>query len=156
MVAGLLVGLVVLGYPLQQFYLSNRYTSVGSGSVVAPRTVAWIQGLTDQRIAVAGPFMNLQYQYYGSHASNYVQYVVRVAPDGGMAEYATCAGLLTALHNGRYRYLLTLTPTMQRWLRADPKATLLRLRSPSRGGPSTPSSCGPGSTWSGCPATTRT
>ena len=155
-VAGLLVGLVVLGYPLQQFYLSNRYTSVGSGSVVAPRTVAWIQGLTDQRIAVAGPFMNLQYQYYGSHASNYVQYVVRVAPDGGMAEYATCAGLLTALHNGRYRYLLTLTPTMQRWLRADPKATLLRREVAFKGGTLDTFLLRPGLDLSGCPATTRT
>jgi hypothetical protein len=138
--SGLLVGGVVvtvvllLGYPLQQFYLSNRYTSLGAGSVVAPRTVAWVQSLTHQRIAVAGAFMNLQYQYYGKYASNYVQYVVNVAPNGGMADYSSCLGLLTALHDGRYDYLLTMTPKMQGWLRSDPGARLIRSEFAFKGG----------------------
>ncbi len=44
--AGPLIAVVALGYPLQQFYLSNRYVSTGAGSVVAPQTVAWAQALT--------------------------------------------------------------------------------------------------------------
>src|ERR1019366_6976484 len=56
---------LVAGYPLQQFYMSNRYESAGVSGVVAPRTVGWAQGLENTRIAVSGLFMELQYPYYG-------------------------------------------------------------------------------------------
>ena len=123
----MMVALVlVAGYPLQQFYLSNRYESAGAGSVGPPRTVAWAQGLENTRIALSGPFMILQYPYYGKNLSNYVQYVARVFPDGGQADYSSCRQWLRALHAGHYDYLITSSATEERWTRADPDATLIR------------------------------
>ena len=123
----IMVALVlVAGYPLQQFYLSNRYESAGGGSVVAPRTVAWAQALENTRIALSGPLMILQYPYYGKNLSNYVQYVAKVLPDGGQADYSDCRQWLRALHAGHYDYLITLSPTEERWTRADHDATLIR------------------------------
>ena len=46
---------LVAGYPLQQFYLRNRYESAGGSSVVAPGIVAWAQGLENTRIALEWP-----------------------------------------------------------------------------------------------------
>ena len=52
----MMVALVLIaGYPLQQFYMSNRYESAGAGSVGAPGTVAWAQGLENTRIALEWP-----------------------------------------------------------------------------------------------------
>jgi len=116
---------VVLGFPLQQFYLGHRYKSTGAVTTVAPRIVAWAQGLSFQRVALSGFTLPLQYQYYGRDLNNYVQYLVHVAPNGRVEEYASCPSLLRALHTGRYSYLVTSTPNMQIWLRADPGATLV-------------------------------
>jgi hypothetical protein len=130
----MMVALVlVAGYPLQQFYLSNRYESAGAGKVGAPRTVAWAQGLENTRIAVSGPYLILQYPYYGKNLSNYVQYVAKVFPDGGQADYSSCRQWLRALHAGRYDYLITSSPTEERWTRADPDATLIRTELHSTG-----------------------
>jgi hypothetical protein len=120
---------LVAGYPLQQFYLSHRYESAGSGSVVAPRTVAWTQGLENTRIAVSGPFMILQYPYYGKNLTNFVQYVQKVFPDGGEADYSSCSQWLRALHAGHYDYLVTTSAAEKRWTHADPDALLYRTES---------------------------
>ncbi len=124
--AAALIVVAVLGYPLQQFYLSNRYVSAGAGSVVAPKTVAWAQTLSHTRVALGGDFMNLQYPYYGKYLNNYVQFLAIVAPDGAMANYSTCSSWLLALHRGRYDYVVTLSPQQQRWTESSPGATLIR------------------------------
>jgi hypothetical protein len=117
---------LVAGYPLQQFYMSNRYESVGAGSAGAPKTVAWAQGLENTRIALSGPFMILQYPYYGKNLSNYVQYVAKVSPNGAQADYSSCRQWVRALYVGHYDYLITLSSADERWTRADPDATLIR------------------------------
>jgi hypothetical protein len=114
------------GYPLQQFYLSHRYESVGAGGVGAPKAVAWAQGLEHTRIALSGPFMILQYPYYGKNLTNYVQYVAKVSPDGAQADYSSCRQWIRALHTGHYDYLITLSAADRRWTGADPEATLIR------------------------------
>jgi hypothetical protein len=120
---------LIAGYPLQQFYMSNRYESVGAGSAGAPRTVAWAQGLENTRIALSGPFMILQYPYYGKNLSNYVQYVSKVSPNGAQADYSNCRQWIRALYTGHYDYLITLSAADKRWTRADPEATLIRTES---------------------------
>lgn len=126
----MMVALVlVAGYPLQQFYMSNRYQSPGAGPVGPPRIVAWAQGLENTRIALSGPFMILQYPYYGKNLSNYVQYLAKVSPDGGQADYSSCRQWLRALHAGRYDYLFSTSTNEKRWTRADPDATLIRTES---------------------------
>jgi hypothetical protein len=132
---GRLVLLVVLvliaGYPLQQFYLSNRYESAGAGGVGAPKTVAWAQGLHNTRIALSGPYQILQYPYYGKDLTNYVQYVAKVLPNGGQADYSSCRQWIRALHAGHYDYLITLSANDKRWTGADPDATLIRKEGPA-------------------------
>jgi hypothetical protein len=120
---------LVLGYPLQQFYMSHRYQSIGAGSVVAPKTVTWAQGLENTRIALSGPFMILQYPYYGKDLTNYVQYVAKVSPNGGEADYSNCRQWVRALHAGHYKYLITTSSADKRWMQADPDATLYRTES---------------------------
>jgi hypothetical protein len=117
---------LIAGYPLQQFYMSHRYESAGAGKVGAPRTVAWAQGLQNTRIALSGPFMILQYPYYGKNLSNYVQYVSKALPGGGQADYSSCRQWLRALRAGHYDYLITTSATEERWTRADPDAKLIR------------------------------
>jgi hypothetical protein len=128
-VALVLVIVLVAGYPLQQFYMSNRYESAGVGSVVAPRTVAWVQGLHNTRIAVSGPFMVLQYPYYGKNLTNYVQYVAQVFPNGGQGDYSNCGQWLRALYAGHYDYLITTSVPEKKWTQADPDARLIRWES---------------------------
>jgi hypothetical protein len=70
--------------------------------------------------------MILQYPYYGKNLSNYVQYVSRVFPDGGQADYSSCRQWLQALHAGHYDYLITSSAREARWTRADPDAKLIR------------------------------
>ncbi len=86
------VVVIVAGYPLQQFYLSNRYESVGAGSAVAPKTVAWVQTISNSRIALGGSFMNLQYPYYGKYLNNWVQFISTVSPNGAMANPTVVVG----------------------------------------------------------------
>jgi hypothetical protein len=125
LIAAVLILLLAVGYPIQRQYLADRYTTIGVGSTVAPRIVKWAQDLHDQRIAVDGPFMMLQYQYYGRDLSNYVQFLAQIFPNGGMNQYQSCQQWLKALDDGHFNYLFTLTPTEQRWARADPDATLV-------------------------------
>ncbi len=117
----------VAGYPLQQFYLSNRYESLGAGSTVAPKTVAWVQTISNSRIALGGPFMNLQYPYYGKFLNNWVQFVATVAPDGAMAN-PDCRSWLQALRQGHYDYAITDSKQEQRWTRDAAGTTLIRRR----------------------------
>jgi hypothetical protein len=126
--------LVVVGLPLQQFYMSHRYDSAGANSAVAPRTVAWVQNLSHARIALGGDFMNLQYPYYGRNLSNYVQFLTMVDPDGALSPYPTCTQWLRALHAGHYDYLVTLSPSEKKWTLADPTATLIRTETISKNG----------------------
>ena len=149
--ATVVLAVLALGYPLQQFYLSNRYESTGAGSVVAPKTVAWVQTLAHARIAVVGPFMNLQYPYYGKYLTNYVQYVALVAPNGGMGAYPTCTSWLKALHRGRYDYVLALAPAEKRWTGEATGATLIRTESLSKTGTLATFRLGARFDGSGCP-----
>jgi hypothetical protein len=88
--------------------------------------VAWAQGLKNTRIALSGPFMILQYPYYGKSLTNYVQYVAKVSPAGAQGDYSSCRPWLRALHAGRYDYLVTLSVNDKRWTQADPAARLIR------------------------------
>jgi hypothetical protein len=121
-----IVLVLVVGYPLQQFYLGHRYLSSGAATVVAPRTVAWAQGLEHTRIALGGEFMELQYPYYGRYSTNYVQLITKSTANGNLVAYPSCAQWREALHAGRYGYLITLSDQQKRWTGSDPSARLIR------------------------------
>ena len=71
--------LVAGGFALQQFYLRGRYTN----AVPIPHIYKWARQVHDERIAVVGAYVFLQYPLYGRDVSNYVQYVGARGPHGG-------------------------------------------------------------------------
>ncbi len=128
---GLCVVLLASGFALQQFYLRNRFTR--------PDSLTIARNISNARIAVAGDFAQLQYQFYGATLSNYVQFVGKSEPHGGYAPITTCAGWRQALNRGRFDYVVTTTglvanrrdlisrPTSYAaWTVTDPASTLVR------------------------------
>lgn len=129
--AAAVVVLVVLGcgYGLEQLYLGNRYTDASDPALVAPQVFAWAQHVHDTRIAVVGQFLVQQYPLYGRDLSNYVQYVERRAPNGGLSPYPDCEDWRRALHNGRFDYLISVSGPESTWTDSDPTARLVRVES---------------------------
>jgi hypothetical protein len=130
-VVGFCVVVLASGFGLQQFYLRNRFTH--------PDSLTIARNISNARIAVAGDFAQLQYQFYGRTLSNYVQFVGQSEPHGGYAPIATCAGWRQALNRGRFDYVVTTTglvanrrdlisrPTSyEAWTGTDPASTLVR------------------------------
>jgi hypothetical protein len=117
---------LVAGFPLQQFYLTNRYVNTLPDTLVAARTFAWVQSVHHARIALVGFFTIQQYPYYGRDLTNYAQYVQRVAPNGALSPYPDCSDWRRALHAGHYTYLVTTSRPEYSWTLADPQAKLIR------------------------------
>ncbi len=92
-------------------YLRNRYSR--DFFSFQPNGVAvWAKPLVGKRIAVVGSSGAFtQYTLYGDNPSNYVQYLGRKASGGDFVAITTCAGLLRALDQGNFDYLVT-TPTL--------------------------------------------
>ena len=121
-VVGLLV--VVGGFALERAYLRDRYRSTG------PPLASWARDVSDERIAIAGPYAILvQYPLYGKDLSNYVQFVGRKGPHGAFDPFRDCAAWRRSLDDGRYSYAVVFDETGQRlealWTRSDPAATLV-------------------------------
>lgn len=110
LVATVLIGSGAL-WAVSADYLDNRY-SRDFFSFQPDGVAAWAKPLEDQRIAVVGSSGAFtQYTLYGDDLSNHVQYLGRRAPGGDFRAITDCAGLLEALDQGNYDYLVT-TPTL--------------------------------------------
>jgi hypothetical protein len=132
---------LISGFGIQQFYLQRRYTtSSSSGQLPSALSVffTWAQHVHDARIAVAGPYTQLQYGLYGRDDSNYVQYLGQEESNGGYAPITNCDRWRQALNAGHYDYVLTSTVVTHRkkalttpssftlWTGTDPASTLIR------------------------------
>lgn len=130
--AVLVAAVLVAGFFVQQFYLNHRYADADN-SVLA-KTLK----ISNSRIAVAGLFATLQYEYYGDTLTNYVQYLGQPRPDHGYGLIPTCQQWRAALNAGHYEYVVTTTglihsrqdftdkPTSYTvWTGTDPATTLL-------------------------------
>lgn len=138
-------------------YVADRYTS----DPYMPNIYRWAKGQEDQRIAIAGFF--LQYPLTGRHESSRVQFVGRRGAHGAYAPYASCRAWREALNRGRYGWVVT-TPTgypvgrpgrapEARWIAGAPGVELVRRDRVITGaeadlfridGPLDPAGCPPG------------
>jgi hypothetical protein len=95
--------IVVLGFPLQQSYLRDRYTGTSAGDL--PGVSQYFQHVGNARIAAAGPLSYLQYPLYGASLSNYVQFMGVRGPDGSYSSFSSCKQWRQAVIDGRYSYV---------------------------------------------------
>lgn len=123
--AGLLV--VLIGFPVQQAYLRDRY----SGDLfLLGFPVRGPEVKEPVRIALAGNLSFLQYPSYGKTSANYVQYLGVPGPHGAYSLFRSCAQWRSALIEGGYQYVAittgvvsretgvdSLTPTLMKWTR---------------------------------------
>jgi hypothetical protein len=128
------VAVLASGYGLQQFYLRNRYTNSNALALGA-----WAQHVSNARIAVAGDFAQLQYEFYGRDLTNYVAYIGQPEPQHGWSPVPSCPRWRQIIDQGHYDYVVTTTglvlsrkdivshpTTYTTWTRSDPAATLVR------------------------------
>jgi hypothetical protein len=109
------VALVVVGggYALQDFYLHHRYTD--PPPLPMPPVSAYLQHVHNARIAIYGPFTNLQYPLYGRDLTNYVQWIGVRGPHGSFRAIHTCNAWRSALNAGRYDYAVIGSRPEIRW-----------------------------------------
>jgi hypothetical protein len=135
--AYIFVGAIVLiaGFPLQQTYLRDRYTST-SGSAFAVLG-SWFQHLNNVRVGVVGQYAYLQYPFYGKNLSNYVQYLGVRGPHGTFSTFSSCKAWREEITQGRYSYVfvtteefgtrsaVSLTVPEMKWMQAGGGAEIL-------------------------------
>ncbi|HEY0392725.1 MAG TPA: hypothetical protein VGC63_13560, partial [Solirubrobacterales bacterium] len=128
---GLVLLVVVIGYPAQRRYLQRRY---GDPSFTTPGLNAafkWAQGITDARIATTS---TRQYPLYGKDLSNHVDYIGIEQSHGGFTAPTTCRAWRRLLNAGDYDYVIASRdrieshkptyPATARWTEA-PNATVV-------------------------------
>ncbi len=94
---------IIVGFPLQQSYLRDRYTS-SPGSELQSSS-AWLRHESNIRIGVLGEFALLQYPFYGNDLSNYVQYLGISGSDGTYATFGSCQAWRETIDDGHYSYI---------------------------------------------------
>jgi hypothetical protein len=111
--AGLLVALVALGYPLQRHYLENRFANDGPEAQWIPgmdldSAYRWARDVEDSRIGLAGTTAGFAgYGFYGTDLSNRVRYLGEPGPHGAYNAIGTCAGFRAAVNAADLDYLVT-------------------------------------------------
>jgi hypothetical protein len=98
------VVVVIVGFPLQQMYLRDRYVTK-TASFVAP-VYSWFQDVNNARVGVAGPLAYLQYPFYGRSLTNHVQYLGVRGSHGAWSELSSCQEWQTAIREGHYSYII--------------------------------------------------
>ena len=93
---------LIAGFPLQQTYLRDRYSSAAGGP-----TYSWPREHNNVRLGILGQFTYLQYPFYGTTDSNYVQYLGVRGPDGSFTTaFPSCSTWRQTIAKGRYGYVL--------------------------------------------------
>ncbi|HEU5061685.1 MAG TPA: hypothetical protein VFT79_00865 [Solirubrobacterales bacterium] len=112
-VAGLIVCLLAIGYPLQRHYLENRFANTGSADERIPgmdlnSAYRWARDLEGARIGLAGTTAGFAgYGFYGTDLTNEVQYLGEEGPHGAFNAIPTCAGFRAAVNDADLDHLLT-------------------------------------------------
>jgi hypothetical protein len=100
----IVAAVVFAGFPLQQTYLRDRYTSPDRES-----SANWFQHENNLRVGVIGDFADLQYPFYGKNLSNYVQYLGVRGPHGTYSAFVSCRQWRQAIVSGRFSYVYITT-----------------------------------------------
>jgi hypothetical protein len=151
LIAGVLVVVIALGYPIQRHYLEHRYADPSFTTPGLNAAFAWAQGITDARIATTSTRL---YPLYGRDLSNEVTYIGTEQPHGGFTAPTTCPQWRHLLNEGNYDYVVTardriepgkpVYPPSTTWT-ASPEGTVILRKPPTvvykLKGPLAPSGC---------------
>ena len=123
------VGLVAVGWMVQDRYLRDRYADGGLPELPDAAYLA-VRDVTGTRIAVAGFYTH--YPLYGTDLSNRVDYPAMLTSWGRFQPITRCSDWRHALRDGGYNLVVTAAggyggpePKEARWTRSDPAATEL-------------------------------
>jgi hypothetical protein len=128
-VAAIAVIVVVVGTGVHTLYVDRRYAN----TTPLPNLYAWARNIHDSRIALVGPYLQLQYPFYGKHLDNTVQYVGTPLAHGDFRAITDCAAWRTAINNGHYRYVVISSDRERAWTDRDPNVTRLAVGDRFRG-----------------------
>ncbi len=122
--AVLSLALLVLGLPIFNGYLHDRYATAAPGLNAA---YASFRDRSDQRVAVVG--IAAKYPYAGTDLSNRVTYVGHDLPRGGFTEVGTCREWRSRLNAGGFGWVVVSPsplfpeqPPARAWTAEDPGA----------------------------------
>jgi hypothetical protein len=94
------IAVLIAGFPLQQTYLRDRYSSAAGGPAYS-----WPRDHSNVRVGLVGTF--LQYPMYGTTDSNYVQYLGVRGPHGSFTtKFPSCRIWRQTIAQGRYDYVI--------------------------------------------------
>jgi hypothetical protein len=145
------VAAIVVGYPVQRYYLDHRYADPTFTTPGLNAAFAWADDVSGARIATTS---TRQYPLFGTDLSNRVQYVGEERPHGGFEAPSTCRRWREELNAGHYDYVVATRdrpekgkppyPPQAKWTES-PGATVILRKPPTvvfrLTGPLDPSSC---------------
>jgi hypothetical protein len=136
-VAGAVLVLVVVGYPLQRHYLEDRYRDPSFTTPGLDAAFAWARDVSGARIATTS---TRQYPFFGTDLSNRVAYLGVERPHGGFEEAPNCRTLRRLINEGDYDYVVASRdriepgkpafPPQASWV-AGPNAEVLLKKKPT-------------------------
>jgi hypothetical protein len=139
-VAGVVLCLVAIGYPLQRHYLEGRFANDGPADERIPGmhlggAYKWARGVADARIGLVGTTAGLAgYGFYGTDLTNDVDYLGEEGPHGAFNAIPTCVAFREAVNDADLEYLVTapflnflhpddpIASPERRWLRGEKAA----------------------------------
>ncbi|HEX3173132.1 MAG TPA: hypothetical protein VHQ43_02795 [Solirubrobacterales bacterium] len=101
--AGLVLVVVLVGYPVQRHYLRDRYANPTFAAPGLNAAFKWARSVSGARMATTS---TRQYPLYGTDLSNHVQYVGEEKPHGGFEAPRTCPAWRRLLNAGHYDYVV--------------------------------------------------
>ncbi len=132
-IGGLILLVVVIGYPVQRHYLQHRYEDPSFTTPGLNAAFRWAQGVSDARIATTS---TRQYPLFGKDLSNQVDYIGIEHSHGGFIAPTTCRAWRRLLNAGNYDYVVASRdriephkptyPATARWTEAPNVSVVLR------------------------------
>ncbi|MFI5028727.1 MAG: hypothetical protein ACHQCF_07100, partial [Solirubrobacterales bacterium] len=95
--------LIALGYPVQRYYLKNRYANPSFSTPGLDAAFRWARSLTGATIATTS---TRQYPLFGTDLSNRVQYLGVHRPHDGFIAPPSCRAWRRVLDEGHYEYVV--------------------------------------------------
>jgi hypothetical protein len=111
--AGLVLAVLAIGYPVQRHYLESRFANDGPKEEWIPgmdldSAYRWARGVEDARIGIAGTTAGFAgYGFYGTDLSNEVIYLGEKGPHGAFNAIPSCAGFRAAANDADLDFLVT-------------------------------------------------
>jgi hypothetical protein len=150
-VAAAIVLAVLVGYPVEQHYLRDRYRDPSFTTPGLDAAFAWARDVSGARIATTS---TRQYPLFGTDLSNRVAYVGVDRPHGGFEEAPNCAAFQRLVNQGDYDYVVATRdrieagkpafPPQAKWT-AGPNAEVVLRKKPTEvfriTGPLDPKTC---------------